>query len=214
MGVENWQPGELGAYENRGEICRNTKVAISGSFKRHLEEVGQAIDSFSFLGVEILSPQDNNIVDELEGFVFLDSDQRRSIKGVQNRHLSAIGNADILYVVCPDGYTGQSVCLEIGYAIATGTPVLASSRPEDVTVRQYVDEIAGPAGAIDWLVGRSLRSTESEGLILLDPEQVTATLHNIVEGIRIGLTNRRKSAGDRTEGLIRAARQLLQTPGR
>lgn len=200
-------------HESRGEVCRNAKVAISGSLKRHLEEVGRAIDGFSFLGAEILSPQDNNIVDELEGFAFLDSDRRRSIKGVQNRHFAAIGHADILYVVCPDGYTGQSVCLEIGYAIAAGTPVLASSRPEDVTVNQYVERIADPAGAIDWLAGRRLRNPGSGGLILLDPEQTTETLHAVVEDIRAGLTDRQRSAGDHTEELIRAGRELLQAPG-
>ena len=148
-----WLPGD-DRHGHNGELSHDARTAISRSFQRHLEELGQAISTFEFLGTRVLSPLSNYIVEADNQFVFLDSDEGRSIKGVQNRHLAAISRADLLYVICPDGYTGQSVCFEIGFAVARGIPVLASAAPRDDTIKRYVDRVATPAQALNWLEGQ------------------------------------------------------------
>lgn len=202
-------------YERRGELPARPKVTISGSFNRHLDEVGLAIDGFNFLGAEVLSPQDNAVVDRLGQFVFLDSDRRRSIKGVQNRHLAAIDNSDLLYVVCPDGYVGHSVCLEVGYAISRKVPILASGWPADDTVKQYVNQIASPNEAIEWLDRQKRLRAVGRGLILLSPEEVVDVIHDKLEAARKHLTApNRRSDNDPAEKSIEIARKLLWLPSR
>ena len=204
---------EQGIYEIRGEFSLDIKVAISGSFKRHLEELGRAIDDFSFLGANVLSSKDNKIVDEFNEFAFLDSDLRRSIKGTQSRHFAAIANADLLYVVCPDGYTGQSVCAEIGCAINAETPILASALPTNEMIREYVT-IASPTQAVNYLKLRKLKEGIDMGLILLEPEQTITNLHNLIEEIyKSIMTNKQPQTDDPAAKLIKTAQQLLRYPG-
>ena len=154
-------------------------------------------------------------VDSFGRFAFLDSDRRRSIRGgVQSRHLAAIENADFLYLVCPDGYTGQSTCLELGYALSSRTPILASDSPGDDTVKQYVNQICRPGEAVDWLSRQRRNQVVGRGLILLNSEETIAAVHAGLENAERDLTtNRYRSGGDPAEGPIRLARRLLELPG-
>lgn len=207
-------PVEPNQPEGRGEFSRGVRVAVSGSFNRHLDQIGRTIDDFSHLGAKVLSPQDNEIVDALGEFVFLGSDRRRSVKGVQNRHLAAIDNADLLYVVCPDGYTGRSVCFEIGGAVACQTPVLASNTPNDLTIRQYIDQIGTPPAAVSWAKVQRLRRAIGRSLILLEPRETIAVIHATLEDVEAELTGSHYRGGsDPAERGLKLARHLLSLPG-
>jgi len=78
----------------------------------------------------VLSPTLGDVKEELEGFVFLDTDVGTA-QEIQNRHLRAIARSDFLYIVNPTGYTGTSVTLEIGYALAHSVPVFSLERPSE-----------------------------------------------------------------------------------
>src|SRR2546423_471511 len=92
------------------------KATVSGSFHRHMQAIYQAVGTLREVGVDVLSPSDPRVVDHIGEFLFVASDKLRSIKLVQDRHLHAIRASDLLWVVCPDGYTGPSVSMEIGAA--------------------------------------------------------------------------------------------------
>ncbi len=46
-------------------------------------------------------------------------------------HFKAIDSAQALYVICPEGYVGNSVRVEIGYALGKELPVYYSQESTD-----------------------------------------------------------------------------------
>jgi hypothetical protein len=48
--------------------------------------------------------------------------------------LEKVGRADLIYVVAEGGYTGRSVCIEVGYAAALGKTIVLSERPSEPAV--------------------------------------------------------------------------------
>ncbi len=54
-----------------------------------------------------------------------------TLKSLAQAHFEAIDNSEALYVLCPDGYIGNSVRLEIGYALGRGIPVYYSEATKD-----------------------------------------------------------------------------------
>ncbi len=55
--------------------------------------------------------------------------------------LAKIGKSDAVYVVADGGYTGVSVCLEVGYAAGQGKTVLFSEPPVEFALRALVDAV-------------------------------------------------------------------------
>jgi hypothetical protein len=55
--------------------------------------------------------------------------------------LRKIDRSDAIYVIDQDGYTGRSVCIEIGYASAKGKKVLLSEPPAENAVRALTTEV-------------------------------------------------------------------------
>src|SRR4051794_20369938 len=99
-------------------------VTVSGSFRRHLAPIAAAVETFAGLGCRVLSPEDPRVVDSFGEFLFVASDRFRTIRTVQNRHLAAIGASQLLWLVNPDGYVGQSASMELGFAVALGIPIM------------------------------------------------------------------------------------------
>src|SRR4029077_2775375 len=98
----------------------------------------EAVHELASLSIRVLSPADPRIVAAQGEFLFVASDPIRSVRLVQDRHLESIRAANFLWLVCPDGYVGQSAAMEIGYASAVGVPIFAAQLPSDLTLRQYV----------------------------------------------------------------------------
>lgn len=55
--------------------------------------------------------------------------------------LDGLRRCQVVYVVAVGGYTGPSVCLEIGYAAALGKLVVASEKPTEPAVAALVDQV-------------------------------------------------------------------------
>lgn len=120
--------------------------AVSGSFRRFLDDVRSAIRELRALGVRVLSPPSTEVAGELDGFVMLKGD-RGDPSVIEQAHLQGIARSDFLYVVNPEGYIGRSASLEIGYALACSVPVFCSSNPSEemmlglVVVKQSLPEL-------------------------------------------------------------------------
>ena len=99
----------------------------------------ELINEFDQLGIEVLSPAKSEIANPGEEFVILKSDDIKSVKDLEQRHLDAIPKADFLYVCDPGGYIGRSVSMEIGYAHALGRPIYALEKPEDAMLAEFVE---------------------------------------------------------------------------
>jgi nucleoside 2-deoxyribosyltransferase len=66
------------------------------------------------------------------------AEQRLDTKSIEDAHLVALEQSDMMWLHAPDGYVGCSGALEIGYAIAKGIPVFSNQTVSDVSLREYV----------------------------------------------------------------------------
>lgn len=112
------------------------KACVSGSFDKFKPEIDLAIDELNELGVTVLAPgkgwlckPSNRIFNLLEDkFRPLPSETGMGIKEIENDFLSNIKKSNFLYVINPQGYIGNIVSLEIGFAIASGIPVFLQQK--------------------------------------------------------------------------------------
>jgi hypothetical protein len=169
------------------------KVTVSGSFRRAMSAVEDAVYRLTDAGAHVLSPADPRVVDQFGDFLFVASDQVRAIKLVQSRHLAAIEASDFVWLVAPEGYIGLSGAMELGFATAVGTPVFASEVPLDLTLRQYVTTVERPEDAL-----RAIRHSASPqedptapANVLLNPSGVLQAAHDDLERIAQVLDERR-----------------------
>jgi len=161
-------------------------AAVSGSFHRHLTAITSAVQELAALSVRVLSPADPRVVAHQGEFLFVASDRVRSVRLVQDRHLDSIRAADFVWLVCPDGYVGQSASMEVGGAAMSGVPVFATRAPADLTLREYVTVVPTLAEALR--IGEaSSRPRRPEGL-LIDPHASVEEAHYILERIEAALT--------------------------
>jgi len=189
-------------------------AAVSGSFHRHMDAIGAAVQELMALSVRVLSPADPRIVAQQGEFLFVASDRVRSVRLVQDRHLESIRAASFLWLVCPDGYVGQSASMEIGFAAAVGVPIFATQVPSDLTLRQYVKIVPTLVEAVSTISSRSpQRRTEG---VLIDPRASIEEAHDILDGIQTALTHA-TSAGNTTDHVFQSVSKLqkkLSLPGR
>lgn len=166
--------------------ARSLAVTVSGSFHRHLHAINAAVQELASLSVRVLSPADPRIVAAQGEFLFVASDRVRSVRLVQDRHLDCIRAASFLWLVCPDGYVGQSASMEIGAAVMVGVPIYAMHAPVDLTLRQYVTVVPSLKEALR-IVTASSRPRRPEGL-LINPHASIEEAHEILEKINSRLT--------------------------
>lgn len=180
------------------ENGRRPRVTVSGSFRRSLVEIEEAVALLGEAGADVLSPEDPRAVGELDGFVFVASDRSRVVRLLQQRHFAAISASDYLWVVAPEGRVGLSVCLEIGHALAFNVPVYCSEVPQDLTVRSLVGVASTPAEPL--AAGVEVVSGGG-GSLLLDPD------HAIDEGHRL-----LSDIGDRVSGRLGSPTPAVSDP--
>ncbi|MGB8131903.1 MAG: hypothetical protein WCG81_19110 [Candidatus Angelobacter sp.] len=165
---------------------RDLAVTVSGSFHRHMHEIGKAVEELASLSIRVLSPADPRIVAAQGEFLFVASDPVRSVRLVQDRHLESIRASSFLWLECSDGYVGQSASMELGFAAAIGIPIYSTHKPSDLTLRQYVKIVPSLAEAVR-LAQASPRVRQSEG-ILINPRASIAEAHDTLERLGTVLT--------------------------
>ena len=157
------------------------KATVSGSFHRHMDAISAAVQELTALSVRVLSPADPRVVDAHGEFLFVASDRVRSVRLVQDRHMDSICSANFLWLVCPDGYVGQSASMEIGFAAGAGVPIFATNAPLDLTLREYVTVVPRLAEAVRNAAALPT-PTQAEGL-LIDPHASIEEAHRILDQI-------------------------------
>jgi len=164
---------------------KDITVTVSGSFHRHIDAIMEAVEEFRSLGIEVLSPKDPRIVDGTGSFLFVASDRYRSIRLVQDGHLAAISQSSFLWLVSPDGYIGQSASLEIGFAIAYGTPIYGRNLPPDLTLIEYIQEVNNIDDAVRVTRAYAMQSSmfDRTSSLLVNPPSVSKKAHGRVETV-------------------------------
>lgn len=164
-------------------------ATVSGSFRRAMRQVQEAVYALTDLGVTVLSPADPRVVDELGAFLFVASDRLRIVRLVQQRHLQAISMSDFLWLVAPDGYVGISAAMEIGFAIASSVPVFTTTTPTDATLREFVTVVPDIKSV---LLRTSPAPPPSSARALLDPAATVEQAHRGLEEVKAGLLGGRR----------------------
>ena len=180
-------------------------ATVSGSFHRHMDAITSAVHELASLNVRVLSPADPRIVAAQGEFLFVASDPIRSVRLVQDRHLESIKAANFLWLVCPDGYVGQSASMEIGYAAAIGVPIFATQLPTDLTLRQYVKLASSLKDAVN--MARISPSRRNPAGILIDPHASIEQAYVVLERIGVTLT-RTNNFGDPADAIHRDLKSL------
>ena len=69
--------------------------------------------------------------------------------------LKKIDDADIVYVVNPQGYIGKSVSVDIGYAYAKNKSIYIMYPVEDPPIMDLIDDVLSPEALVDFLRARA-----------------------------------------------------------
>lgn len=167
-------------------------ATVSGSFHRFMAEIERAVHALARLQVKVVSPEDPRVVDAAGEFLFVASDRVRSIRMVQDRHLEAIAASDFLWLVCPDGYVGQSASMELGFAVANDVPVFGTTLPTDLTLRHYVKKVRDIESVLAMVRTSGRRRAPA---FLIDPHASIEAAHDVLERLS-GVLNRPSAAID------------------
>jgi NTP pyrophosphatase (non-canonical NTP hydrolase)/nucleoside 2-deoxyribosyltransferase len=154
------------------------KVTVSGSFRKHLDEVTKIIEEFVNQGVEILSPAFTKPKNPGDDFVFFHGEESEDPKELENKHLAAIERSDFLYLVNPGGYLGKSATLEMGYALSCGKPVFALDKIGDFTLKLFCRAVGRPKKIL-----REYRAVSRAPLPRLTPRPSLADLQEYIHEV-------------------------------
>ncbi len=118
------------------------RVTICSSIK-FKEQIREAIEQLTKYGVRASFPNlDSGIKKEDVDFEFM--------KQLERKHFESIDESEGLYVICPGGYVGTLVSIEVGYAKAKGKQIIFSEKPEDLGLQALADSYI-PMGELDKL---------------------------------------------------------------
>lgn len=112
------------------------RVVISGTFRRDRPGLERLYHELVTTGCQVLSPRRM----EFDGGEFVRdlAEQKLDPKSIEDTHLVALEQSDMMWLHAPNGYVGCSGALEIGYAIAKGIPIFSNQPVSDVSLREYV----------------------------------------------------------------------------
>ena len=113
------------------------KIVISGSFRKHLDDIGTALTNFKKSGIKVLAPLTKEAINGNNDFVFLATDDpAKSADILEKEFMANIEKADFLYLANVGGYVGQSATTEMGVALMSGVPIVVAEE-----IKDFSDEI-------------------------------------------------------------------------
>ena len=122
-------------------------VCLCGSFKFY----NQVIKIEKFLREKKIicyKPNPFQYRNQLQPSIFVDSffslpytEKLRESGKAELAHLEKINKADVIYIVNPSGYIGNSVTFEIGYAYAKGKLIYSQEPIEDFAVMSLINKV-------------------------------------------------------------------------
>lgn len=125
FGIETIVPSDSNLIDGVN-IQEAKSVVVCGSFNKHLEAISSLIAKLKKRGIEVLSPQNTEVVDSKDGFVLFKNDIIKNHRtwSVESLHLKAIEMCDFVLVCNFDGYIGKKTSLEMGYAYKCGKKIV------------------------------------------------------------------------------------------
>ena len=96
-------------------------IVIGGSYHKFLKDINKLHDKLEKSGHRVLAPircARESKVDKKYDYVLFQGEEEENPIDVQNRFMEKIHNADAFVVCNKNGYMGQTVSLELGWAFA------------------------------------------------------------------------------------------------
>lgn len=124
-------------------------TCISGSFK-FKPEIDLLIEEFQDLHVKVRAPEKGWIAlpryrIALPKFRPLPSEQKMSIRLIEDNFLNKIRKSTFLYVASYEGYTGFSTDFEMGFALGADKPIYSVERiknlENDLTTEEIINTV-------------------------------------------------------------------------
>jgi nucleoside 2-deoxyribosyltransferase len=110
---------------------RNVTIASSSKF---YDRVRSVLDILQSHGLTCYTPA----FDFDETKVVVSQEQKYHLTWA---FLDKIRASDVLFVIDTDGYTGTSVCIEIGYAYALQRPIYAIEPPSELAIAALITRV-------------------------------------------------------------------------
>ncbi len=113
------------SYREKPTGVENVETVVSGSFRKYMEQIGQALEAFKKADVKVLAPATKEAVNPEESFIILATDDpNKPPHKLEMDFMREIRKADFLYVADVEGYVGESAATEMAYARLKGLPVI------------------------------------------------------------------------------------------
>jgi NTP pyrophosphatase (non-canonical NTP hydrolase) len=154
------------------------KVVICGSFRKSFKDICAIATEFQNLGFEITSPKISTIINPGSEFVILDSDESSDPKIIEEKHLNAIKNSDIVYFYNPQGYLGASATFELGWSLALKKLIFFKENNADFTLNLFCKNVCTPSEIKDYVYNMN-----HELLNTLDPNSSLFDLQKYIRDV-------------------------------
>ena len=123
--------------ENKEQLEPSVYTVISGSFRKHLQQISFLKKALEHLGIAVLSPAKCGAVNPDEEFILLDSDPITDPGILQSSVFAKMRRSAFLVLANFDGYIGKAAALEIGFAIAIGLKIYALEEVSDPNLAPF-----------------------------------------------------------------------------
>lgn len=111
---------------NGVNIQETRNVVVCGSFNKYLKEITNLILMLKSKNITVLSPKSTDIVGNLDGFVLFENDviTNHNTWSIEELHLKAIDNCDVVIACNYNNYIGVSTSFELDYAYRKGKKII------------------------------------------------------------------------------------------
>ncbi len=116
-------------------------TVISGSFRKHLNQISTLKKSLERLDVCVLSPSKCSAINPDDEFIILESDPVCHPELLQSSVFTKMRRSTFLVLANFDGYIGLAAAVEIGYAIALGLKIYAIEEVTDPNIAPFCTPI-------------------------------------------------------------------------
>lgn len=129
-------------------------ICFCGSFK-YYRQMESAAKKLRQAGFKVIVPQPSHIRHGHKPQVLKEKYGSRTLKKWEGEgafsHLENIRKSDLVYIFNKNSYLGPAVTVEIGFALALGKKIFASSRVSDITVTNFINKVLSPNKLITYL---------------------------------------------------------------
>jgi hypothetical protein len=109
------------------------QITLSSSLK-YKEIIRETIIRLEKVGI-------NGIFPNLDSGVAKEDVNLDFMRKLESEHFEAIDSSKALYIICPGGYVGTLVSVEVGYARAKGKTIIFSEQPEDLGLQALATKV-------------------------------------------------------------------------